>query len=173
MTVGDIIPWKWGGLRRSEREGRPFEGFRREMESLHRDLDRLFDGMMSEGMASSLLPEVWTRGEMLPQLDISEDDREFQVSIDLPGLDEKDVEVTLSDRTLTIRGEKKEEKETKKKDYYRRERAHGRFRRSIEIPADVDSDRIEASFKRGVLTIQLPKTKEAQEKVRQIAVKAA
>jgi HSP20 family protein len=173
MALGDIVPWRRGGLRRWEREGRPFDSFRREMESLHRDMDRLFEGLWSEGFGSSLVPETWARGEIMPQLDIAEDDKAFAVKVDLPGLDEKDVEVTLSDRVLTIRGEKKEDKETKEKDYYRRERAYGAFRRSIEIPAAVDAAKIEASFKKGVLTIQLPKTKEAQEKIKQIEVKAA
>jgi HSP20 family protein len=173
MAIGDIVPWRWGGLRRWEREGRPSDNFRREMESLHREMDRLFEGLWSESFGASLLPEVWARGEIVPQLDVSEDDKSFAVRVDLPGLDEKDVEVTLSDRVLTVRGEKKEEKEAKEKDYYRRERAYGTFRRSIEIPAAVDATKIEASFTKGVLTIRLPKTKEAQEKVKQIEVKAA
>jgi HSP20 family protein len=173
MALGDIVPWRWGGLRRWEREGRPFESFRREMKSLHRDMDRLFEGLWSEGSGSSLLPDVWARGEITLELDVTEDAKAFAVEVDLPGLDEKDVEVTLSDRVLTIRGEKKEDKETKEKNYYRRERAYGTFRRSIEIPAAVDATKIEASFKKGVLTIQLPKTKEAQQKVKQIEVKAA
>lgn len=173
MAIGDIVPWRWGGLRRWEPEGKPFENLRHEMESLHRDMDRLFEGVWNEGIGSSLLPDFWARGEVMPQLDATEDDTTFQVKIDLPGLDEKDVDVTLSDRVLTIRGEKKEEKETKEKDFYRRERAHGTFRRSIEIPIAVDATKIEASFKKGVLTIQLPKTQEAQEKVKHIDVKAA
>ena len=130
-------------------------------------------GLWREGNGSSLLPEAWLGGELRPELDLTEDGKAFQVTIDLPGLDEKDVAVTLSDRELTIRGEKKEEKETKEKDYYRRERTHGTFRRSIELPSAVDAEKIEASFKKGVLTIRLPKTKEAQEKIKQIAVKAA
>jgi HSP20 family protein len=76
------------------------------MESLHREMDRLFEGMWSEGIGSSLLPEVWARGEIMPQLDMTEDDKAFSVKIDLPGLDEEDVEVTLSDGLLTVCGEK-------------------------------------------------------------------
>jgi HSP20 family protein len=173
MAIGDIVPWRWGGLRRWEREVRPFENFRREMESLHREMDRLFEGVWNEDTRSSGLPDVWARGEIMPQVDVTEDDKAFQVKIDLPGLDEKDVDVTLSDRVLTIRGEKKEEKKTKEKDFYRRERAQGMFRRSIELPIAVDAAKIEASFKKGVLTIQLPKTQEAQEKVKHIDIKAA
>ena len=88
-------------------------------------------------------------------------------------MDEKDVDVTLADRMLTIRGEKKEDKEQKEKNYYRRERAYGSFTRRIEIPAEVDATKIDASFNKGVLTIQLPKTKEAQQKVKHIDIKAA
>ena len=173
MAFGDIVPWRWGGLRHSDREARPLESYRRDIESLHRDMDRVFEKMWSAGTSASLLPEVWARGEMMPQLDVTEDDEAFQVTIDLPGLDEKDVDVTLSDHVLTIRGEKEEEKETKEKEYSRRERAYGAFRRSIEIPAAVDASKIEASFKKGVLTIQLPKTEEAQQQVKHIAIKAA
>ncbi|HZD52704.1 MAG TPA: Hsp20/alpha crystallin family protein [Woeseiaceae bacterium] len=173
MAPGDLVPWRWGGLRRWGREASPFESFRREMDSLHREMDRLFEGLLSEGARPSALSEIWARGEIVPQLDLSEDDKAFSIKIDLPGMDEKDVDVTLSDRVLTVRGEKKEEKETKEKDFYRRERASGTFRRSIEIPADVDGAKIEASFNKGVLTIRLPKTKEAQEKIKHIDIKAA
>jgi len=151
---------------------RPFETLRREMEAMHRDLDGLFERMLGEG-APSLFSESWAGGEVVPQLDVSEDEKAFSVKVELPGMDEKDVNVTLSDRVLTIRGEKKEDKETKEKDYYRRERSYGTFRRGIELPAAVDAAKIEASFKKGVLTIQLPKTKEVQEKVKHIDIKAA
>jgi HSP20 family protein len=173
MAIGDIVPWRWGGLRGLEPEERAFEGFRREIEGLHREMDRLFEGMWREGVGTSLLPDYWTRRELVPQLDVSEDDKAFHVKVELPGMDQQDVDVTMSDRMLMIRGEKKEEKEAKEKDYYRRERAYGAFRRSIEIPAAVDATKIEASFSKGILTIDLPKTKEAQEKVKHIAVKAA
>jgi len=173
MGFGDIVPWKWGGLRHWDREERPLESFRREMDSLHRNMDRMFESLLSEGPGPSMLSDVWGRGQIMPQLDLTEDDKAFLVKMDLPGMDEKDVHVTLSDRILTIRGEKKEDKETKEKDYYRRERATGTFRRSLELPADADAQNIEASFKKGVLTIQLPKTKEAQQKIKHIQVHAA
>lgn len=173
MALGDIVPFRWGGLPRWEREGRPFDSFRREMDSLHRDMDRLFGSMWSDGLGSGMLPDAAQSGEIMPQLDVIEDDKGFRVQADLPGMDEKDVEVTLSDRILTIRGEKKAEKETKEKDYYCRERTYGTFRRSLEVPASIDATKIEASFKKGVLTVELPKTKEAKEKVKQIQIKAA
>lgn len=173
MALGDIVPRKRGGLGRWERQGNSFDTFRQEVESLHRDMDRLFEGLWSEGIGASMLPDPWARSEIIPQLDVTEDDKALSVKVDLPGLDQKDIEVTLSDRVLTIRGEKKEDKETKEKQFYRRERTHGTFRRSIEVPVAVDATKIGASFKNGVLTIQLPKTKEAQEKVKHIDVKAA
>jgi HSP20 family protein len=115
-----------------------------------------------------LLPELWSRREVVPQLDVTEDDRAFHVTVELPGLDEKNVAVSLDDRVLTISGEKRAEKEEKDKNSYRRERAYGSFRRAFEIPA-----KIEARFKKGVLSIDLPKTKEAQQKTTRIPVKAA
>ena len=88
-------------------------------------------------------------------------------------LDEDDVDVTLSGGVLTIRGEKKREEEEKGKDYYRSERHFGSFRRSLPIPVDVDETKIEAEFKKGVLNIELPKTREARDKVKHIPIKAA
>jgi HSP20 family protein len=104
---------------------------------------------------------------------VTDDEKAFRVAVELPGMTDKDVSVTVKDRLLTISGEKTEEKEKKDKDVYRRERAYGSFRRTIELPGDVDTGKIEAAFKNGVLTIDLPKTKEAQESVKKISVKAA
>jgi HSP20 family protein len=172
MAIGDIAPWRWGGLRRIE-DDRTFEAFRNEMESLHRNIDRLFAGAWPGELAPTLLSEAWAGNKLLPRLDLVEDEKAFHVTVELAGMTDKDVSVSVADRLLTIRGEKKEEKETKDKDAYRRERAYGSFRRAIELPGDVDAGKIEASFKNGVLTIDLPKSKEAQDKVRQIPVKAA
>jgi HSP20 family protein len=119
-----------------------------------------------------LLSDTWSK-RVVPSLDAVEDDKAFHVTVELPGMNEKDVSVSVADRVLTIRGEKKESKEKRDKDVHRQERAYGSFRRTIELPNDIDSAKIEASFKDGVLTIHLPKTKEAQEKVKQIPVKAA
>jgi HSP20 family protein len=170
MAIGDIVPWRWGGLRQVSE--RPFEDFRGEIDSLHRTLDRLFENAWG-GALPSLFAETPRTRDLVPRADVAEDDKSFRVTIELPGMIEKDVAVSLTDRVLTIRGEKKEEKETKDKDVYRSERRYGSFRRAFELPAEVDASKIEASFKNGVLTIDLPKTKEAQDKVKQIQVKAA
>ena len=172
MAIGNLVPWRWGSLRNVD-EDRSFDAFRTEMDSLHRSIDRLFADAWSSGFAPSLLSEAWTTGKITPSLDVVDEDKAFRVTVELPGMTDKDVAVTVDDRTLTIRGEKKEEKEKKEKDVFRRERAYGSFRRTIELPGNIDAAKIEAKFKDGVLTIDLPKTKEAQERVKQIPVKAA
>lgn len=173
MTLREIVPWRWGGLRRWEPDEGPFGGFRRQMESLHRDMDRLFEEMTSEPFRKPLEPQVFGRDLLVPDIDETEDEKAFHVTIEFPGMDEKDVHITLSGRLLTIRGEKKQEEKEEGKDYYRRERSYGSFRRTLELPGEVDESKIEASFKKGVLKINLPRTKEAQEKIKHIAVKAA
>lgn len=173
MTLREIVPWRWGNLRRWEAGEGPFGSFRRQMENLHREMDRLFEDMSSETVRAGIAPMSWSREFTMPQIDETEDDKAFHVSIELPGMDEKDVDITLSGRVLTIRGEKKADEKDEGKDYYRRERRYGAFRRTIELPGEVDESRIEASFRKGVLKIELPKTKEAQAKIKHIDVKAA
>jgi HSP20 family protein len=170
MARGDIIPWRRsGGLMPWRRDDGPFGSMRREIESLHRDIDRVFDELWSGRWPS--WPAELSRSEIMPQLDMTEDDEAFHINVELPGMDEKDLDVTLINHTLTIKGEKKEEKETKDKDVHRRERSYGYFRRSIELPADVDADKVAASYRKGVLTIDLPKSKQAQEQAKRIEVK--
>lgn len=112
----------------------------------------------------------WERGWM-PAVDMVDHDDEIVLRADLPGLDEKDVEVRVHDHTLTIRGERKEEKEEKKEDYYYSERTYGAFARTLSLPAGVEADRVKATFKKGVLEVHLPKATEAKGK--KIEIKAA
>lgn len=171
MALKELAPWRWGGLRHWEAGDRPFQAFRRDMETFHREMDRLFDDFLRGTGRSSQLPEARTFGELMPQLDETEDEKAYHVSVELPGMDEKDVEVTLSDGMLTIRGEKKQEEEEKGKDYYRKERAFGSFSRTLAIPGEIDETQIKASFKKGTLTIDLPKSEEAQKKIKHIDIK--
>ncbi len=108
----------------------------------------------------------------VPAVDVTETDKAYEIAAELPGMDEKNIEVKLADGTLTIKGEKQEEKEEKKKDYYLQERSFGSFQRTFQVPDGVDTDKIEATFKKGVLTVTLPKTAEAQKAEKKIAVKA-
>lgn len=153
---------------------RPFEGLRREVERLFDDFDR---GAWRFPLHRSLLPiESFRRGlaaGSVPAVDITEGEKAYEVTAELPGMDEKNIEVKLANGTLTIKGEKQEEKEEKKKDYYLQERSFGSFERSFPLPEGVDRDKIEASFKKGVLTVTLPKTPEAQKAEKKITVKAA
>ena len=146
MAIGNLVPWRWGTLRSFD-DDRSLDPFRTEMETLHRNIDRIFADAWGGSFAPSLLSETWTTGKITPRLDVAEDDKAFHVSVELPGMSDKDVAVTADDRVLTIRGEKKEEKEKKDKDVFRRERAYGSFRRTIELPGDVDSAKIEAKFR--------------------------
>ena len=173
MTLRELTPWRWGGLRRFESEDRPLMDFRRDWESLHRDMDRLFEGFFRDPERMSLFSEPLGFGEVTPRIDLVEDEKSFFFYVELPGMDRKDVDISLAEGMLTIRGEKKQEKEEKGKDFFRQERAFGSFRRTVRIPGEVDDAKIEASFEKGVLKIKLPKTEAALKKVRHIDVKAA
>ncbi|RME79424.1 MAG: Hsp20/alpha crystallin family protein [Chloroflexi bacterium] len=162
MALKSLVPWKSKNVpvRRIED---PFLAFRREM-------DRLFDEFFS-GFGLTPFESQW--GGFQPRVDVAETDKEIKVSAELPGLDENDIEVTLTDDVLTISGEKKEEKEDKGRNYYRMERSYGSFSRSIPLPCQVEQDKVEATFKKGVLTITLPKTAEAQKERKKIAIKTS
>ncbi len=106
-----------------------------------------------------------------PRLDVSETDNGLEIVADLPGMDKKDINVSLEENLLTIKGEKKEEKERKDKHYHTIERRSGSFYRAIRLPVEVEKDKVEAAFKDGVLTLRLPKSKESTKKVAQIEIK--
>ena len=154
---------------------RPFETLRREIDRPFDD----FDGGFRRWPVSRSLFDVapFWRSEFTwpatPAVDLVETDKGYEITAELPGLDEKNIEVMFADGVLTIKGEKQEEKEEKKKDYYLHERSFGSFHRALQVPAGVDSDKIEATFKKGVLTVTLPKSAEAQKAEKKIAVKAA
>jgi HSP20 family protein len=151
-------------------------------ESLRREIDRLFDefngGFWRSPFPRSLFDVTpFRRGSAdltaLPAVDVSETDKAYEITADLPGMDEKNVEVKVAYGILTIKGEKRDEKEEKQKDYYMRERSFGSFERSFQVPDDVDSEKIEANFKKGVLSVTLPKSAEAEKAAKKITVKAA
>lgn len=164
MTINDLVPWKWGEKKvpvRREVEENPFYMMQREM-------DRLFNGFFDRNFEMTPFGESF--GAFTPSVDVTENDKELTVSAELPGLAEKDIEVSLTRDVLTIRGEKKAEKEDKGDNYYRMERSYGSFQRSIPLPTRVDADKVDATFKNGVLTITLPKT-EAQT-LKKISIKS-
>ncbi len=139
---------------------------------LRREIDRLF-----EDFTGGFLLDPFRRfGERIrhysPTLDVSETDKNVVVNVELPGMDEKDIELSLTDNHLMIRGEKREEKEEKRKGYYRTERSFGEFSRVIPVPTGVDTNKVSAVFKKGLLSITLPKTEEAHGTVKKILIKA-
>lgn len=154
----DLIPW---------RKRREPTSLTREVESpvleLHRRMNELFEDFFEgfgEGFRWPMLSGVDRPLPWLPSTDVSETDGEIRVSADLPGLDEKDIQVTLENDVLTIRGEKKQEHEEKEREYRVSERSYGVFHRIIPLPAGVDPNKVKATFKKGVLTVTVHKTPE-------------
>jgi HSP20 family protein len=154
---------------------RPFASLRREVDRLFEDFDQDFWGFQFR--RSMIEAEPMWRQEMMwgaaPAVDIAESDKAFEFSAELPGMDEKSIEIKLANGGLTIKGEKAHEKEEKKKNYYLHERHFGSFERYFRLPEGIDTDRIDATFNKGVLTVTLPKTVEAQKAEKNIEVKAA
>jgi HSP20 family protein len=136
------------------------------------DIFEGFENMFKRMWESTMLPDLTTDVERnwVPRLDVSETDKEIEVSADLPGLDKKDIDISLENDILVIKGERKEEFRETDKHVHRMERRYGSFYRSLRLPVDVKSDAIEASFKNGVLKITLPKTEEARKKIAHITV---
>jgi HSP20 family protein len=153
---------------------RPFENLRRGIDRLFEDFD---GGVWRSRFARPLFHVQPFRPQELgwatPAVDVAETDRTYEITAELPGSDEKNIEVKFADGVLTIKGEKQEEREEKKKDYYLSERSFGSFQRSFQVPEGVDADKIEASFKKGVLTVTLPKSTDAEKTAKKITVKAA
>lgn len=137
--------------------------------SLQREIDRVFSDF-NRGMPA--LSE-FRRGGMAFKVNVAETDKAIEVTAEIPGVDAKDIDVQLSDGVLTIKGEKKEEKDEKQKDWHVVERSYGMFQRSFTIPSEVDAEKVEAAFDKGVLKVTLPKLPAAQAKAQKIEVKPA
>ena len=151
----------------------------RPFESLKKEIDRLFDDFGQSFWRSPFrslagFESLWSQKLIAaPAIDIVEGDKAYEITAELPRMDEKNIDVKVVNGGLTIKGERKGEKEEKKKDYYVSERRYGSFERGFRLPEGVDGDKIEANFKKGVLTVTLPKKPEAQKPAKKIEVKAA
>ena len=148
-------------------------------QSFRSEMDRLFDrfgsGFGFPSLRRMFDAEPATRssfGFSAPAIDMSEDEKAYKISAELPGIDAKDIDVSVTGDMLVLRGEKRQEKEEKDKNYHYSERIYGSFQRAFELPASVDRDNVIADFSKGVLTITLPKTAEAQKPQKKIEVKA-
>ena len=165
MKMKNIVPF------RKEREDELARRGQDPFYTLQESMNRLFNDFMG-GFDRFPLTDRHMRDMMgAPRLDVSEDGKAVLVTAELPGMNEKDVELLLTEKTLTIKGEKKMEKEDEGRDYYRSERTYGAFCRSLTLPAPIDRGKVEATFKNGVLKVTLPKTGEALQAPKKIEVK--
>lgn len=203
MDIKKLNPWNWFNkeeeteaqslpVRREAQQPseatpqvyNPFTG----VAQLHQQIDRMFDNMVrgfglpslsSWGLGGFESPfftagTMGQNGVMRPKVDIAANAKEYTVTVEVPGVEEKDVKLELSaDGTLMIRGEKKQEKEEKESNFYRVERSYGSFQRVLSLPQDVEREQISAAFKQGVLTITLPRKAEAQTESRNIEIRTA
>lgn len=170
MVFQEMVPWKNRrrnvGIRPSE-ESYP-------LSTLQRRMNRMFDDFFGDFDGFSLSPfRALSRGTeaFMPRLDIEETDSDITINAELAGMDEKDVEITVHDDVLTIKGEKKTEHEDKDGGRYLTERSYGSFSRSIALPAEVDQEKIDASFKKGVLKVKLPKVPVEETHAKKIEIK--
>ncbi len=161
--TGKIVTEKKGS------EGR----LRHPLAELHREVNRLFEDY-SLGLPNlEFEPFRWMKSEDLPAIDFAEQENEYVLTAELPGLQESDFDITLSNHALTLKGEKTEEIEEKEKGYYLSERHYGSFERTIQLPEYADTSGIDASFKDGVLRILIPKSEETKTAEQKIPVKSA
>jgi HSP20 family protein len=144
----DILPWK------------------RKMENHENELRREIDNLYDRFYEPNFLPAstLFGKGKWDPIIDISEGRKDITVKAEIPGIEAKDFDISIDGRLLTIKGEKKQEQRKKEETYYRVERSYGYFNRTIELPAEVNPDKVDATYKRGILKIKLRKSKENDSK---------
>ena len=155
-----LVPFSWNTdlFRRNDND--PFAAMQKEINRMFEDFGRGSLMRLSNGGVS-------------PQIDVAETDNAIEVTAELPGIDEKDVDVVLRDDLLTIKGEKKSEREEKKKDYHLVERSFGSFSRTVQLPFEADSEAVKANFAKGVLKISIAKPAEVKDKTVKIPVRSA
>ena len=156
----NLIPWRnksKGEVSRDVRLGSPASLFRMEM-------DRLFDRFFNEpwGLSRDLFSEVPLSSGWVPSVDITEGEKEVALRVEIPGVEAGNIDVSINGNILTLQGEKREEHEESNEQYFHSERAFGSFRRSLELPANVDPEQVSAEHKNGVLTIRIQKRKGAE-----------
>jgi HSP20 family protein len=165
--MADDVTGKGQGGRLPSRYADPFLTFRSEM-------DRLFDSFLGGMPTLTNLRQAFPAAQGLtPAWDVKETEKEVVVKAELPGIDEKDVQLTIHDGVLSMRGEKKSERKEERENYHMMERSYGSFQRSIRLPETVDEDKVEASFDKGVLTVTLPKRPEAVKAQKKIEIKSS
>jgi HSP20 family protein len=168
MASRSLLPFSRNmPMSRSGEDTDPFLTLRREMNRL---FDDAFGGFGLPSLFGPVLGPVLRHMPATPKVDVSETESELRITAEMPGIDENNVEVSLDDDRLIIRGEKKEEREDKDRNYHVRERVEGIFSRTLPLPFSPEPSQVKADFKNGVLTITLPKPKEVREKQHRIEV---
>ena len=168
-AAGKVVPVKDGNSAEQRSDlVHPLMKFHRDMNKMFSEAFRGFE-MAPFGLHQPLFPRL--ANDMLkPTLDLGASEKEYNITVEIPGVDEKDVKLEIVNDTLTIRGEKKQEKEEKEKNYYRVERSYGSFQRMLSLPEDADQDGVKATFKNGILTITLPRKALPESTVKKIEV---
>lgn len=169
MQIGDLIPW---GRDKDKPPANEDLSPNTPLATLQRDINTVFEEFWQR-VEKGWSGRTGAVGPFGPSTDVAETDDSVEVAVELPGMAEDDIEILLSGDAMTIRGEKKVAREEKRKGVYMSERSYGSFYRTIPLPPGVDTDKAQARFKRGVLTVTLPKSAEAQARVKRIPVKAA
>ncbi len=167
MTLRDLTPWKKTG---SGEVGMQNSADESPVYSLHRAVNQLFDDFFTSYDLSpfSMFEGIKT---FTPSIDMQEDEKEIRIMAELPGMDENDIELSLNRDALTIKGEKKEESESSGSGNYYMERSFGSFKRVVPLPANVDTAKADATFKKGILTVRLPKLQADAGTARKISIK--
>ncbi len=168
MTIRDMVPFN---RRRQRGSVAPARRGEHPLGRLHEELDRMFEDFMPAMRGQTGLPGWEDFEEYLPSVDVKETDNEIKVTAELPGMDEKDIDVRVEDDTLIITGEKSQENEDRDGDTYHSERYYGSFTRAVPLNAEVDIDNADASYKKGVLRLNLPKTGSDKGEGKKIPVK--
>jgi HSP20 family protein len=164
MKIKNLLPDV--ALRVRTGNDHPFYSLQREMNSL---FDNFFGGVETAPRGNA----YGFAGSFMPSIDVKENEKEFIIKAELPGVEEKDIEVTVTSDAVTIKGEKREEKEDKDKNYYYMERSYGSFCRVIPLDAEIESGKAEASFKNGILDIKIPKNQSAGTTGTKVQIKTA
>lgn len=178
MDFGKLAPWNW--FKKEEEESGKVVPVKHDskksdlpvsIHDLHTEFDRLFNTLKESFSTSwpstSLMKTDWFK----PSLDVASNEKEYSIKVELPGIDPTHITLEYSSDTLKIKGEKRQEKEEKDKDFYRIERSYGSFQRTLDIPEDADADNITSNYKDGVLSITIPRKQLPKKETKKIEIK--
>lgn len=177
MDIQKLNPWHWfeSEDRKHEWLDDAREQYRQSLDYMQKELDRMRKGIADAGSA---IPSFWpgggeAQGLLRPKVDVVEEKNRYVIAVEVPGVKEEEITLEIEDHRLSVSGEKKRQFEQKEVDFHSVERAYGKFRRVLSLPEDVDTEKAEAAYANGVVTITLPRKKSAQSNARKLELKAA